>query len=243
MVSDLWLTKIPIAHRGLHNEKYPENSLAAFLNAADRGFAIELDVRGLDDGTVVVFHDEGLSRMTGTDGYLSNLKHEDIKGLKLLKSDQGIPLLSEVLAAISGRVPLLIEIKNTNKVGSLEQSIIKILDGYKGDVAVQSFNPYSMEYFKKNAPHILRGQLSSLYKNSDLSRAKKFFLKRLMMNKFSKPDFIAYDFTALPNRWVTRCGLPVLAWTVRSFADYDLVMEFCDNIIFEGFLPKAHLAR
>ena len=237
MISDLWLTKVPVAHRGLHNEKCPENSIAAFLNAAENGYAVEFDVRGLDDGSVVVFHDEGLSRMTGTDGYLSNLSYGDIKDLKLLKTDQGIPLLSEVLKAVDGRAPLLIEIKNTDKVGKLEQSVIKLLDGYKGEVAVQSFNPYSLEYFKKNAPHILRGQLSSFFKTSNMSRLRKYVLKRLLLNKFSKPDFIAYDFNALPNRWVSRCKLPVLAWTVRSFADYEQVKDYCDNIIFEGFIP------
>lgn len=237
-IKDSWLVKMPIAHRGLHNEKYPENSIAAFMNAIEKGFAIELDVRELDDGTVVVFHDEGLSRMTSADGYVSNLTYDDIKDLRLLKSGQKIPLFSEMLAAVDGKTPLLIEVKNTNKVGSLEQSLIKLLEGYKGEFAVQSFNPYTLEYFKKNAPHMLRGQLSSFYRNSkNISRIKRYALKRLLFNKFGRPDFIAYDFECLPNRWVTACNLPVLAWTVRSHADHGQVRDFCDNIIFENFIP------
>lgn len=237
-ISQSWLVKINIAHRGLHNEKLPENSIGAFLNAARNGFAIELDVRPAADGSVVVFHDEGLGRMTGADGYIANLDYGALKGLRLLKSDERIPLLAEVLEAVKGQAPLLIEIKNPHKIGSLEQSVIDILDGYTGETAVQSFNPYSMEYFKNNAPQIPRGQLSSYFKNSDMSRIKKYILKRLLLNKYSRPDFIAYEFSCLPNRWVYKAEVPVLAWTIRSEADYEYVKDFCDNIIFENFLPK-----
>ena len=56
-----WLVETPIAHRGFHDKNNPENSLAAFARAIEKGYAIELDVQMLSDGTVVVFHDECLS--------------------------------------------------------------------------------------------------------------------------------------------------------------------------------------
>ena len=68
-----WLVETPIAHRGYHNKTTPENSLGAFSNAIEKGYAIELDVQLLADDTVVVFHDESLARMTGNDGYLKYL--------------------------------------------------------------------------------------------------------------------------------------------------------------------------
>ena len=37
-IKDSWLCKIPIAHRGLHNDEIPENSLAAFENAAKKDY-------------------------------------------------------------------------------------------------------------------------------------------------------------------------------------------------------------
>ena len=45
------------AHRGLHGEGVPENSLSAFARAAEAGYGIELDVQLSRDGTVMVFHD------------------------------------------------------------------------------------------------------------------------------------------------------------------------------------------
>ena len=78
-----WLVETPIAHRGLHDKTSPENSLSAFEKAVENGYAIELDVQLLADDTVVVFHDESLSRMTGNDGYLKFLNKEDLKVLNL----------------------------------------------------------------------------------------------------------------------------------------------------------------
>ena len=116
-IFDTWLCNEYIAHRGFHSETAPENSLAAFENAIKHNYAIELDVRALSDGTVVVFHDETLGRMTGADGFISNYSYEDIKDLRLLKTQEKIPTLDEVLAFVDGRTPILIEIKNMGKVG------------------------------------------------------------------------------------------------------------------------------
>lgn len=235
-----WLVETPIAHRGLHGKNIPENSLAAFSNAIAKGYAIELDVHLLADNTIAVFHDESLARMTGNDGYIKFLNKEDLKVLKLKDSKESIPTLQEVLALVDGKVPLLIEIKNQYKVGKLEQAVIDLLKNYKGEYAVQSFNPYSLAYFKKHAPKILRGQLSGYLKDSKLSWFKKFVLKRMYLNKkVSEPNFISYECSALPNRYVKKYkNLPLLAWTVKSKEEYMRVVKFCDNVIFEKFDPE-----
>lgn len=147
----------------MHDKNAPENTLAAFSKAIEAGYPIELDLRIIDDGTVVVFHDEKLSRLTGSDGYITNLVKQKLKDYKILKSDQHIPTFEQTLELINGQVPLLIEIKNSNKVGILERKVLEILKGYDGEYAVHSFNPYTVEYFKKYAPQIPRGQLSSFF--------------------------------------------------------------------------------
>ena len=229
---------MPIAHKGLHNAEYPELSLGSFKNAIDNGFAIELDVRALKDGTIVVFHDEKLGRMTGADGYIAQMNYNDIKDLKLGKSNEHIPTLEETLKFVDGRTPLLIEIKNMNKVG-FEKNVYNILSSYKGEFAVQSFNPYSMEWFKNNAPNIKRGQLSSFFKNEDIGFIKKYMLKRMLLNKISEPNFIAYQTENIPNRFIKKySNLPVLAWVVRDLEEYERIKPYVDNIIFENFIPE-----
>lgn len=237
-----WLVEDYIAHRGLHNSKdAPENSLKAFKNAIDAGYPIELDVQMIEDGTIVVFHDESLSRVVGKDGYVKNLKKEQLKDCYLLKSDQTIPTFEEVLNLVNGQVPLLIEVKNSGKVGKLESELIKILKDYKGEFAIQAFNPFVLQYFRINAPEIIRGQLSSFFTdNNEVSRFRKYFLKRMFFNKrVSKPHFISYRAIDLPNRYVKRFNhLPLLAWTIRSQEEYLKVIKHCDNIIFENFTPR-----
>ena len=58
-----WLFDRPIAHRGLHDEQYPENSMPAYEQAIAHDFNIEIDVHVSKDGEVVVFHDDNLKRV------------------------------------------------------------------------------------------------------------------------------------------------------------------------------------
>ena len=234
-----WLVEQPIAHRGLHSKTTPENSLAAFEKAIDAGYAIELDVRPIADGTVIVFHDESLSRLTDNDGYVKFLNKDDLKLLSLKGSKEKIPTLEEALALINGRVPVLVEIKNEGKIGQFEKDVLEILKKYKGEFAVQSFNPYVLEFFYKQAPQIPRGQLAGFFKGSKLSFFKKYALKRMLLNKkISHPDFIAYQAKHLPNRFVRKYkDLPLLAWPVASQSEYMRVVKYCDNVIFEYFEP------
>lgn len=233
-----WLFSRPIAHRGLHNAEVPENSIKAFELAIEKGFPIELDVRPIDDGTVVVFHDDRLTRLTDRDGYVCNLSRSDLDEIRLKNSDEKIPTFAEVLEFVNGRTPILIEIKNESKIGSLERNTLDLLNSYNGEFAVQAFNPYSLEFFKKNAPQIPRGQLSCFFAKEELSSwFKRHMLKRLKLNKVSAPQFLSYKGENLPNKYVTRAKLPVLAWTVRSNADLEAFRPYCDNIIFENFIP------
>lgn len=226
-----WLTKIPIAHRGLHDNdrNIPENSMIAFESAREAGYPVELDVQFLSDGRLAVFHDSFLSRMTDQGGAIASKTSEEIKNIKLLKSDQTIPLLEDVLDLMSGKVPLIIELKSRKSVGRFEAQVFKLLSHYKGEFAVESFNPLSIKWFKDNAPLFMRGLLSGL-----IGRGRIFA-------RLSKPHFLACDIRYLPNTPIGLLrskGYPVIGYTAKSKNDFERVAEFCDNIIFEGFLPE-----
>jgi|LGVF01.2.fsa_nt_gb glycerophosphoryl diester phosphodiesterase len=238
-IFDSWLINKYIAHRGLHSEDAPENSLLAFERAIKNDYAIELDIREIEDSTPVVFHDTKISRMTGKDGYTNNLKLEDLKNLKLMGTKENIPTLEEALKFINGRTPILIEIKNNFKAGTMEKQILDLLNNYKGEFAITSFNPYVMNWFKHKAPNFVRGQNSSYFKGYSISPMKKLLLKRLRLNNLSEPHFISYDARNLPNRFVKKYRhLPLLTWTVRSHEEHLRLIKHADNIIFEDFKPK-----
>lgn len=239
MINDKsWILNKPIAHRGLHNDKFPENSMGAFQNAIDHGFPIEMDVHLTTDGQLIVFHDDNLKRITGDGRDTDEISLAEAKSLHILGSDFAIPPLSEFLELVSGKVPLMIEIKNTGKAGALEQKLIDTLKNYKGEFAVQSFNPNSIAYFKANAPEMTRGLLSCQYKDSDLAFYKKFVLKHLFLLKKTGAEFINYKWDELPLNKVTKTGLPVLGWTVRSQEDYERSKNVVENVVFENFIPR-----
>ena len=240
-IFESWIVSNPIAHRGLFNNiDVAENSISAFNKAISENYSIELDVRMLNDGTIIVFHDEKLCRMTGADGYTDNCTYPQIEHLKLLKTEDKIPTFEEVLKLVNGQVPLLIEIKNDGKIGLFEKKVYEMLKAYNGEYAVQSFNPFVLEWFKNNAPEIIRGLLSCNFKNSKLGFWQKRKLKKLAFASLCEPHFINYDIHALPNRFVRKKhikSLPLIAYTIRSEKEYLKALKYCDNVVFDSFIP------
>ncbi len=241
-----WLRTLPVAHRGLHDAKagIPENSLAAFAAAAQAGYALELDIQVSADGVPMVFHDDTLNRMTGQQGRVDSRPAAELAEIALAGTGERIPTLSAVLALVGGRAPILVEVKAARgKVGPLEAATAAVLHPYRGRFAVQSFNPFSMGWFRRHAPLMPRGQISMDYRMDDeepLPSYQKWLLTHLLFNRISRPHFIAYDVRALPSRATRRArnqGLPLLTWTVRSLSDRKRAADHADNIIFEGFRP------
>ncbi len=237
-----WLTQIPIAHRGLFDEKIPENSLEAFDNAMEKNYAIELDVQLTKDKQLVVFHDKTLERMTGDKRNLADVNYEELKNLKLLNTEETIPLLSEVLAQVDGRVPILIEIKDCENILELGEATYNVTKDYKGQYSVQSFNPFVLEWYKINAPEVVRGQLSGTFTedSGDLKWYEGLLLENLMLNFKSRPNFISYELKGLPKLRVEQLrkdGIPTLSWTIRTKEDMDKAYKYGDNIIFDSMLP------
>ena len=234
-----FLTSSLIAHRGYHNKEIgiPENSIPAFERAIKNRYIIELDVHILKDKNIVVFHDDNLKRMTGVDKDIKLTSYDEIKDLKLDNTKYSIPLLTEVLELINNRVPVIIELKTDNKVGKLENELIKILNQYKGKFAVKSFSPLSVYWFKKHCPNIVRGQLASSFSNKNMSIEEKILLKNMVFNIFTKPDFISYDINALPNKRVEkiRKNSIVLGWTIKTNEQFAKGKKYCDNLICENF--------
>lgn len=229
-----------IAHRGLHSREKNiiENSMEAFLQAINKNYIIELDVHCLKDGEVVVFHDDNLERLTGINKNLKDCSYEEIKNVKLSNQNTYIPKLLDVLNLVNGKVPILIELKTDNKVGVLEESLMKILKNYKGNYAVQSFNPFSVKWFKNNYPNIVRGQLLSKFKNDKMNIITKFWLKSMLFNYITKPDFISYNVDDLNYNEAKKIRKNnfLLGWTVRSKEKYDKLIKYYDNLICEEFI-------
>jgi len=208
------------------------------------GYPLELDVHLSSDGAVVVFHDDDLQRMTGVSGPIGEFPWAELRGLELADSDQMIPRLEDVLDLVDGRVPLLVEIKNRGPVGRLEDAVQSVLGSYDGPWAVQSFNPFTLAWFRKNAPHAIRGQLSTDFWGTQLAVYKKVLLRRLALHPLAQPSFVGYDLRCLPfwaTSWLRNRGIPLLAWTIRSDDECIRARSVADNIIFEHIRPGVNM--
>lgn len=245
-IYESWIVKSPIAHRGLFDEKCPENSLSAIKRAIKNKLAVEIDVTSLADGTIVLFHDEKLARMTGKDGFISNCNYADISKYTLVGTKEKIPTLAEALEVIDGKVPVIIEIKNYGKIGGTEKAVWKALQGYKGEYAITSFNPYTLEWFKKNAPKVKRGQMASFFQDKEITGVSRFSLKRMRLNKkISEPNFVVYCSENMPNKYVKKYYgvLPVLTCAVKTIEEEARLKDFADNFLFDSYLPSVYAAE
>ena len=99
------------AHRGLHNAERPENSMAAFRAALEKGYGIELDIHLLKDGNLAVIHDSLLNRTTGEAGRVEDLTTEALKHYHLEGTQETIPEFMDVLTLYNGKAPLIVELK------------------------------------------------------------------------------------------------------------------------------------
>ena len=232
------------AHRGLHNAERAENSMSAFKAAVDGGWGIELDIRLSKDGKLVVFHDDTLDRVCGREGKVIDFTAEELATFKLKGTEDGVPLFSDVLKLVDGKIPLLVEIKEDASVSEVGLKTAEMLKSYSGPLLIESFNPLTLGRIREALPQIPRGLLCDHYtKKAENRKLTHFLLQWFLLNFKAKPDFYAYNHenrTYLPFR--LQCRLykrPTFAWTVRTQLDKEICRESgFTSIIFEDFNPK-----
>jgi glycerophosphoryl diester phosphodiesterase len=223
----------PFAHRGLHGGRVVENSQAAFRAAIALGHGIELDVQAARDGEAMVFHDATLDRLTDATGDVSARTPAELARIKLKGTTETLVQLADVLKIVGGRVPVLVEVKTRDgRIAPLCLSVRRAMEGYRGDVAVMSFNPLVAAWFRENAPRVVRGLVVTEENKQNL---KGGFERWASMAK-AKPDFLAYDVRDLPSKFAAAArarGLPVLTWTVRDAEAERRAFAHADEAIYE----------
>jgi glycerophosphoryl diester phosphodiesterase len=242
----------PIAHRGLHDASRGviENTAGAFDAAIAKAYGIECDLRPAAGGLPVVFHDETLERLTESSGALSALGPAELARVRFKGGTAtGIQTFADFLAQVGGRAPLLVEVKSEWEPpdAAFVGEIAKLASGYKGPLALMSFDPAVIVALRTLAPGVPRGIVSGSYRNPDgtqwwadkVPEPRAFDLSQLLESEPAAPHFFAYHVKSLPSpitrfvREVVR--MPLFTWTVRSDEDRLIAAQWADAAIFEGF--------
>lgn len=232
------------AHRGLHDENLPENSMGAFRAALENGYGIELDIHLMKDGNLAVMHDTSLKRTAGVDVKITDLTTEELPDYPLNDKGELIPTFSQVLELFAGKAPMIIELKADGNSRALVDTAVKAMEGYEGVYCMESFDPRCVLELKKRHPHIIRGQLVMDYfkeTKSPLHPVLKWILTNQAANFLTTPDFVAYRFSdrhvfsnkLARNFW----GLQGVTWTIKSQEDFNEATGEGWIPIFEGFKP------
>ena len=230
-----WLRDWTYAHRGLHSAGVPENSLAGFALAVERGLGVECDIQRSRDGQAMLVHDWELDRLTGVRGPLSAHSAEELAQIAFLDSEHKLARLDDLLALVEGKVPIMIEVKSRRgyDVKRSCRAVAKALEQYAGPHAVMSFDPRVCIWFAKHSPQTVRGLVM---REDEVGMTQKAWQRHLAL-WLARPEFIAYHVAALPNPMVASLrarGMPVLTWTVDSPERREQGAAHADVLIAEG---------
>ena len=201
------------AHRGFYDNSgaAPENSLAAYALAVQKGYGIE------------------------------DCHYQKLQKYKLFNSQEGIPHLADILDLVAGKVPLIVEIKSESRdVLEVCQRVTSYLDSYTGAFMVESFNPQVVAYFKKHRPNSIRGQLSgdlSRQKGLIYFDIKHLLTNYLTRPDFIAYE---HEFQKNPSLNLIRLlfRIPLVVYTVKTPQGYISNKKRFDIQIFEGFDAK-----
>jgi glycerophosphoryl diester phosphodiesterase len=190
------------AHRGSVSAAAPENTLDAFNAAIAAGAdAIELDVRRLSDGELIIFHDAGIGERR-----LNTLTRAEIDDLV---SGRRVLSLRACADALRGRILLDVELKDAD----VEIDAVKTLReaGWTSrHFVVTSFDAATVARTRRAWPDLTAGLLTDDDENLGAAAARAAAIEA----DFLAPQDLAIDLDAVDR--VRVADLPLVAWTVND---------------------------
>ena len=64
----------------------------------------------------------------------------------------------------------------------------------------------------------------------------------LLNKKVSEPNFVVYKSENMPNKYLKKYYgvLPILSYTIKTEEQENRIMNYCDNIIFDSYIPTIY---
>ncbi len=223
-----------IGHRGTRVNS-DENTIEAFKKALEFGANyVEFDVRKTKDGKVVILHDSKLDRTTNGSGLIKNLDYNGVLKYRTKNHNFKIPLLSETLKGLIGRIKFMIELKEDD----LKDTIIDLVKKFNvlDDCIFSGRNLTVLEYIKSVFPNtkicynITKGL--GLKIGEFLNMGKPAKLK-------CKLDMISLRSNLINVEFIEKCHLnniKSLAWDFISYKNPLYIIKSMINMGIDGIL-------
>ena len=132
---------------------------------------------------------------------------------------------------VDGRVPLVIEYKTQRDKGIIADKTLPLLDKYKGEFVVQSFDPTIVRELRLKRPGWIRGQLICKDRHKNVKWLTDRLLAHGLLNFLSKPDFINMNVKYLPLPRAMKKNRKVISWTIRTEEEKQKAEKYADNYI------------
>ena len=215
-----FLKKGIFAYQGIYdNKNVYENTLEAFKVAIKRRNNIYFEVVETKDHKFVVCKNDVFERIHNSKDKVEDMTYDEL----CYVSFYHIPLLEEVLELINGIVGIMID----PKVHTKHKNLFELLDNYNGKFAIISVNPKIINWFNKNIPEYVVGEVITKRKAFNLS----FY--------FNKTDFKSYNIDYFDKIKVSNLrdlGDVVIGYLINSTEKYETYKNVFDNLIADNFL-------
>jgi glycerophosphoryl diester phosphodiesterase len=217
--------QLVIAHRGVHNTGFTENTIAAFQAAIEAGAdMIELDVRRTGAGELAILHDHAVGKVA-----LDSCSLDEFEARTGFRP----PLLTEVLGWARGRIGLDVELKED---GYVEQLAPLLLDFAAGgsDLIVTSFIDPVLAALHERAPALRLGLLLAWTAERFEQRAYACGARTVL------PEMKLVDEALLGG--AKRAGLDLIAWDFMAGEHAQLLGDARVKGVITDDVPSAFAA-
>ena len=230
-----------IAHRGL-SAVAPENTLAAFRLATERGFGyVETDIRCTKDGHWVIMHDATVDRMTDGSGAIAELTLEQIKALKITRGsgieqypDEKVPTLNEYLKVVTegGSVPV-IEVKAKGSFDFKDMVFLLKEYGITDKAIILDYDAEHLRTIRKLCPELKEQLLCHFIKRSVIDEVERIGNCGIDgMQNLQRNNKLCAE--------VREKGIPLNMWTVDSEAALKKIREIGASMATTNSLVPVH---
>ena len=153
-----------ITHRGIYNNiTIYENTIESIMYSLKNNLSINIDISLTKDKEIIVFNKNNITKLLKLKDDVISLNYEELEYM----SHYHIPTLKEVVDNVDGKVPIILNLYDDDKI--MRNNILKIIDKYN-NIAIQSSDYNILKSYKKKCiVGLVINSSNLIYLNKDIN--------------------------------------------------------------------------